>query len=346
VQEGDQSVFVHRSRLFCIVTFYSESCLSPTLDFPSDSQRMLFCSTFFVVLTGLFAMTPIHWSGDHLPFIDVLVNGQPEQRAIDLGSSNNFVVYGSSGTRDVDIRIPGLNLNYTDWVTHSSALNVSGLLPVGPMSTFASREDLHWFTITVGAIFLTSNRNMRLNRGQFCENASEVRIVPAFPGQSWGGYTMDSIGFFIDSVDPNIHLPRANFDLFVAEVHLQLGIAGYTYTFDETTTETIIRNCDMNHLDLILPELDFSLASTPIRGASYSPMVDDESIPHNVRLSGKDFLRTTLDGDCHLGVVVSNSMPNDPYPRLGSVIFRSHAISFHQRSRSMIICRARDPILA
>jgi len=153
---------------------------------------------------------------------------------------------------------------------------------------------------------------------------------------------MANVPFLIDSVDPNIHLPRANFDPFIAEAHLELGLAGYTYTFDETTTETIIRNCDMNHLNLILPEFDFNLASLNPRRDGPPRWFVYDAIPHHIRLSGKDFLRTTQNGDCHLGVVASN----DQYPRLGSAIFRSHAISFNQRSQSMIICRARDSILA
>ncbi len=60
-----------------------------------------------------------------------------------------------------------------------------------------------------------------------------------------GAASVANVPFLIGSVDPNIHLPRAYFDPFIAEAHMELGLAGYTYTFDETTCETIIRNCDI-----------------------------------------------------------------------------------------------------
>jgi len=146
---------------------------------------------------------------------------------------------------------------------------------------------------------------------------------------------LNRFGLDIDSSSPDIHLPGYIFEPFRDEVIETLGEGAYDFVYNNATGETIIRGCNVEELDSVLPVLDFEIAARYPR----PPLTRWLLVSYHLRLSAMDYMRTSPNGDCHLGVVRPRH-PDDHTPVIGAALFRSHAVSFQPHSGSMVICRA------
>jgi len=280
-------------------------------------------------------MVPIEWSLNGIPQIHLQVNGVIELRPIDTATPRCLVYNMTASSRfaDAQVNIPGLNFSFR-WHRAVNVHRTEELsFPISPESLFALHNDINWFSMTPHGFHLFPV-SVPFNRTFFCENPADALMIPVRDRSGWHPMMMNNAVIVIDSLAQDIQLPEELFEPFHAEVVESLGQVGSHFSYNNSNGEIIVHGCNVTALDSYLPEFEFALASAPAAIHAFP----DSRVPHYIRLTAKDYMRTTPNGECHLGVIRRHT--DDLVPAIGSALFRSHAVSFNPRSRSMIICRA------
>ena len=307
----------------------------------------MFQNIFFVILTtattkAAATMIPIHWLDYGIPYIPIRVNNQTSLRALDTASGHPLLVFDSNGTQWMQTTAR-IDLFPVDFSFQEDAL-ISNfvyaiVLPINQHSALANHDEVDWFTITPRGFYPFPPENMRTNQGQFCQDPNEAVMLVAGAGMPWNAYQMSGDVVIINSISPYIKLTEQVYRMFMDEVRDIVRLSGFPLTTDRATNVTLIQYCDIPHLDEMLPEIEFALA-TPNPNRSGSWFIND-AIPHYVRISPKDYL-FMVEGDddssrtCDLGILPSNTGQNE----IGTAIFKSHSVSFSSRRHSVIICQA------